>query len=92
MNNYPHQKPLEPSASRPRCIETVKQWFYAYGVDESLAARFWAYYERRNWRGRDNRPIRDWRQAARGWLREHDRIEYGKEQLSKLRDFLEASI
>ena len=56
-------------APKPENLQEVVAAFKEMGA-ETEAGKFWDHYEANGWtQGRGGRPIRDWRAAARGWIR-----------------------
>ena len=57
------------SKTRPKGLEEVLESFKEVGADESEAMAFFDYYEANGWTQGRNKPIKDWKAAARGWIR-----------------------
>lgn len=55
--------------ARPRDLEEVIGAFKEVGAEESDAMAFFDYYEANGWTQGKNKPIKDWKAAARGWIR-----------------------
>ena len=55
--------------ARPKDLEEVLQSFNDVGAEESEALAFFDYYEANGWTQGRNKPIKDWKAAARGWIR-----------------------
>jgi DNA-binding transcriptional MocR family regulator len=56
-------------ASRPKGLEEVVAAFTEVGAAETDAMAFYDYYEANGWTQGRNKPIKDWKAAARGWIR-----------------------
>lgn len=54
---------------KPKDLEEVLESFKEVGADESEAMAFFDYYEANGWTQGRNKPIKDWKAAARGWIR-----------------------
>ncbi len=55
--------------ARPKGLEEVLESFKEVGAEESEAMAFFDYYEANGWTQGRNKPIKDWKAAARGWIR-----------------------
>jgi len=55
--------------ARPRDLDEVLESFKEVGAEESEALAFFDYYEANGWTEGRNKPIKDWKAAARGWIR-----------------------
>ena len=55
--------------ARPKDLEEVLGSFKEVGADENEALAFFDYYEANGWTQGRNKPIKDWKAAARGWIR-----------------------
>ena len=55
--------------ARPKGLEQVLESFKEVGAEESEALAFFDYYEANGWTQGRNKPIKDWKAAARGWIR-----------------------
>ena len=55
--------------ARTRDLEEVIGAFKEVGAEESDAMAFFDYYEANGWTQGKNKPIKDWKAAARGWIR-----------------------
>jgi DNA-binding transcriptional ArsR family regulator len=55
--------------ARPKDLEEVLESFKEVGAEESEALAFFDYYEANGWTQGRNKPIKDWKAAARGWIR-----------------------
>ena len=55
--------------ARPKGLEEVLESFKEVGAEESEALAFFDYYEANGWTQGRNKPIKDWKAAARGWIR-----------------------
>ena len=54
---------------KPKDLEEVLESFKEVGAEESEAMAFFDYYEANGWTQGRNKPIKDWKAAARGWIR-----------------------
>jgi DNA-binding transcriptional regulator YhcF (GntR family) len=54
---------------KPKDLEEVVEAFEKVGAEESEALAFFDYYEANGWTQGRNKPIKDWKAAARGWIR-----------------------
>jgi DNA-binding transcriptional ArsR family regulator len=57
------------SGTRPKDLEVVLEAFREVGAGEDDAMAFFDYYEANGWTQGRNKPIKDWKAAARGWIR-----------------------
>ncbi len=55
--------------TRPKDLDEVLESFKEVGAEESEALAFFDYYEANGWTQGRNKPIKDWKAAARGWIR-----------------------
>jgi DNA-binding transcriptional MocR family regulator len=55
--------------ARPKDLEVVLEAFREVGAGEDDAMAFFDYYEANGWTQGRNKPIKDWKAAARGWIR-----------------------
>jgi len=55
--------------ARPKDLDEVLESFKEVGAEESEALAFYDYYEANGWTQGRNKPIKDWKAAARGWIR-----------------------
>ena len=55
--------------ARPKGLDEVLESFKEVGAEESEALAFFDYYEANGWTQGRNKPIKDWKAAARGWIR-----------------------
>jgi len=55
--------------TRPKDLEVVLEAFREVGAGEDDAMAFFDYYEANGWTQGRNKPIKDWKAAARGWIR-----------------------
>jgi DNA-binding MarR family transcriptional regulator len=60
---------------KPANLEEVLLSFQEVGADESEAMAFFDYYEANGWTQGKNKPIKDWRAAARGWIRRSSQFQ-----------------
>ena len=56
-------------SGRPKGLEEVLEAFKEVGADEAEGMAFFDYYEANGWTQGRNKPIKDWKAAARGWIR-----------------------
>lgn len=56
-------------SGRPKGLEEVLEAFKEVGADEADGMAFFDYYEANGWTQGRNKPIKDWKAAARGWIR-----------------------
>lgn len=54
---------------KPKDLDEVLESFKEVGAEESEAMAFFDYYEANGWTQGRNKPIKDWKAAARGWIR-----------------------
>ena len=57
------------SKARPKDLEEVVKAFTAVGSAEDDAMQFYDYYSANGWTQGRGKPIKDWKAAARGWIR-----------------------
>lgn len=55
--------------ARPKDLDEVLESFKEVGAEDSEALAFYDYYEANGWTQGRNKPIKDWKAAARGWIR-----------------------
>lgn len=60
---------------KPANLEEVLSSFQEVGADESEAMAFFDYYEANGWTQGKNKPIKDWKAAARGWIRRSSQFQ-----------------
>ncbi len=57
------------SKARPKDLQQVVEAFKAVGSAEEDAMQFYDYYSANGWTQGRGKPIKDWKAAARGWIR-----------------------
>lgn len=57
------------SKARPKDLDEVVKAFEAVGSAEDDAMQFYDYYSANGWTQGRGKPIKDWKAAARGWIR-----------------------
>lgn len=55
--------------ARPKSLESVIEAFEAVGSDSDQAERFWNHYESNGWKVGGRSAMKDWKAAARNWLK-----------------------
>lgn len=68
-NNIPKQTTKPKKERTPADITVVVEAFTSVGSTETEALKFYDYYSANGWTQGKNKPIVDWRAAARGWIR-----------------------
>ena len=68
-NNILNQTTKPKKERTPANITVVVEAFTAVGSTETEALKFYDYYSANGWTQGRNKPIVDWRAAARGWIR-----------------------
>lgn len=68
------------SKTRPKGLEEVLESFKEVGAEESEALAFFDYYEANGWTQGRNKPIKDWKAAARGWIRRSHQYKKNERQ------------
>ena len=63
------KKTTKEIGTRPKDLEVVLEAFREVGAGEDDAMAFFDYYEANGWTQGRNKPIKDWKAAARGWIR-----------------------
>ena len=66
--------------TRPKDLEEVLESFKEVGAEESEALAFFDYYEANGWTQGRNKPIKDWKAAARGWIRRSHQFKKNERQ------------
>ena len=66
--------------ARPKGLEEVLESFKEVGAEESEALAFFDYYEANGWTQGRNKPIKDWKAAARGWIRRSHQFKKNERQ------------
>lgn len=69
--------------ARPSGLEEVVGAFVEVGSDESEAVAFFDYYEANGWTQGKNKPIKDWKAAARGWIRRSHQFKRNEKSTSR---------
>jgi len=62
-------KTVKTSKARPKGLEEVLEAFRLSGSSDDEASAFFDYYEANGWTQGRNKKIKDWKAAARGWMR-----------------------
>ena len=65
---------------KPKDLEEVLESFKEVGAEESEALAFFDYYEANGWTQGRNKPIKDWKAAARGWIRRSHQFKKNERQ------------
>lgn len=68
-NKIPNQINKPKKERTPADITVVVEAFTGVGSTETEAMKFYDYYSANGWTQGKNKPIVDWRAAARGWIR-----------------------
>jgi|TARA_R100000482_G_scaffold120306_2_gene65468 biotin operon repressor len=63
------KKTIKGSKARPQNLDEVLEAFKAVGAEEVDAMQFYDYYSANGWTQGRGKPIKDWKAAARGWIR-----------------------
>ncbi len=63
------KKTIKGSVARPQNLDEVIEAFKAVGAEEVDAMQFFDYYSANGWTQGRGKPIKDWKAAARGWIR-----------------------
>jgi len=66
--------------ARPKDLEEVLESFQEVGAEESEALAFFDYYEANGWTQGRNKPIKDWKAAARVWIRRSHQFKKNERQ------------
>ena len=66
--------------TRPKDLDEVLESFKEVGAEESEALAFFDYYEANGWTQGRNKPIKDWKAAARGWIRRSHQFKKNERQ------------
>lgn len=61
-------------------LEEVLEAFKEVGAEESEGMAFFDYYEANGWTQGRNKPIKDWKAAARGWIRRSQQFTKNEKQ------------
>jgi len=63
------------SKARPKDLQQVVEAFKAVGSAEEDAMQFYDYYSANGWTQGRGKPIKDWKAAARGWIRRSSQFQ-----------------
>ena len=66
--------------NKPKDLDEVLESFKEVGAEESEALAFFDYYEANGWTQGRNKPIKDWKAAARGWIRRSHQFKKNERQ------------
>ena len=70
-------------SGRPKGLEEVLEAFKEVGADEAEGMAFYDYYEANGWTQGRNKPIKDWKAAARGWIRRSQQFKRNDKSTSR---------
>jgi len=70
-------------SGRPKGLEEVLEAFKEVGADEAEGMAFFDYYEANGWTQGRNKPIKDWKAAARGWIRRSPQFKRNEKSTSR---------
>lgn len=70
-------------SGRPKGLEEVLEAFKEVGADEAEGMAFFDYYEANGWTQGRNKPIKDWKAAARGWIRRSQQFKRNDKSTSR---------
>jgi len=70
-------------SGRPKDLEEVLEAFKEVGADEAEGMAFFDYYEANGWTQGRNKPIKDWKAAARGWIRRSPQFKRNDKSTSR---------
>ena len=84
----PKKRGPKPSTGNP-AVEEVRAFFKENQALERWADEFFDYYEMVGWVVGKSKPIKNWRMAAKRWIRRTPEIEKNKPQEAKVNDFME---
>ena len=69
--------------NKPKDLDEVLEAFNEVGADESEGMAFFDYYEANGWTQGKNKPIKDWKAAARGWIRRSHQFKRNDKSTSR---------
>ena len=72
---------IKKRGARPHSLEEVVEAFTKVQASQDDAMAFWDYYEANGWTQGRGKPIKDWKAAARGWIRRTQ--QFGKNERTR---------